>query len=317
MQRFSPELGPSFVRWTAIALIVHAMLLATLDVHRSREDSIRADETEVAEPISVEFLAPPPRKRTQPREERRPEPRRQRTSRRGQVPSMVGKRTAVASFSKEILGTPVQGDGGVVEENLRALAGVEERVAGRATDLLDAHEPTSSQKGKRRSWRPNRRGGLELESDAIESTIEKDGSISFKEKPLLEWRGGLVFTQRFDEWAMRKAGVDPYLSNKLAMLEETRDMRVSVIKAWKVENTAKQIQTLPFKLGNLWKDGTKSRDDKKRLLFLLWDECAEFGAGNRARRKIEAFIRKNGIVYSEKELKNLNLNRTSEKEFRP
>lgn len=298
------------MRWTPLAILVHAVLLAVLDAYRSGEEPVKeAVVTMVAEPISIDFIQRKPTDRA----ERGPKVPRF----KGPARATRRNRRETPPRGKQALDAKSAGIKGLAQESLIELTGSQVSSVRLQNNLLEASEPTSSRHGKKRRWRPNRRGGLDLESNAIQANIKNDGSISFEEKPLLEWNGGTTFTQRFDEWLMRKAGVDPYLSNKLAVLEETRDMRIGMIKAWNVKNTARQVEALPSKLTSLWMDETRTLQEKKGLLFLLWDECLESGAGKRARERIETFVQKNGIDFSEKELEEMNRTRTSAEKFRP
>jgi hypothetical protein len=88
------------------------------------------------------------------------------------------------------------------------------------------------------------------------------------------------------------------------------------------------LSNLPTYLDSIWSEESWDARTRRRILFALWDECAEGGSaslragGARARRIIEGFIRSRLPTgspqgYTEAELIAFNHGRTSMQEFAP
>lgn len=135
---------------------------------------------------------------------------------------------------------------------------------------------------------------------------------------------------RFDitDYVMRKLGQDPYNHAKAKFLDETRDQREKMWHAESEERLREALQTLPAELAKIWAHKGWSPAERRRVLFDLWDECAETGAADRVRLgkqirvTILAFIRKHlpagsEHAYGTAELQTLNGRRTSSAEFAP
>ena len=123
----------------------------------------------------------------------------------------------------------------------------------------------------------------------------------------------------------------------------TESQRMMVAIAESAERTEQRLGELDGELSTLWADTAKAAADRRRLLFVRWDECEEGersaevlrigdastaadairkDAGARARGMIEAFVRKELPVgsaegYSEEELVRLNEGRASTRVFAP
>jgi hypothetical protein len=144
-----------------------------------------------------------------------------------------------------------------------------------------------------------------------------------------EGRTPPIIDGRFEltDLAMRAAGQDPYAHRKMALLDRTRDERMQMAAAEKSDDLRAALARTPSHLEHIWRaPGTLA--EKRRLLFQLWDECAESGsdevlAASRAvRASIVAFIRRrlptgSRAAYSERELTRLNARRTSRDRFEP
>ncbi len=119
---------------------------------------------------------------------------------------------------------------------------------------------------------------------------------------------------------------DPYAWQKLELLEETFERRAALSKHNRAQVRKRAIDALPAYLSAIWRQQWDAQT-RRQLLFALWDECAEGGAGNakegaQAREIILAFIAselpsgtRNG--FSQEEVRNLNAVRTSTTEFAP
>jgi hypothetical protein len=126
---------------------------------------------------------------------------------------------------------------------------------------------------------------------------------------------------------MRAAGQDPYAARKLAFLDRTREERMRLAAA---ENTANLRDALAGKAAELERIWRAPGDPaaQRRLLFTLWDECAETGSGEvvaaarAVRATVVAFIRRrlprgSTAGYGDEELAALNARRTSRERFDP
>ena len=98
------------------------------------------------------------------------------------------------------------------------------------------------------------------------------------------------------DWAMRRAGIDPYSARKLKMLDDTREERAELRRQHHADQLAMTPQTIQRSLEALWA-ATQDVAVRKQALFELWDDCVETGdpavvdAGAAARRMIIGFIR--------------------------
>lgn len=100
------------------------------------------------------------------------------------------------------------------------------------------------------------------------------------------------------DWLMRSVGNDPYSPRKARFLDETREERAELAAADARETMRDVLAELGAYLQATWADTRMPAPERRRILFALWDECAESGspelvsASQRARATIMAFIRK-------------------------
>lgn len=142
--------------------------------------------------------------------------------------------------------------------------------------------------------------------------------------------GGLpVLSGGFDltDGVMRAAGQDPYASRKIAFLDRTRDDRRRLAVGARSAALREALHRTRADLERLW-SGPGAAADKRHLLFLLWDECAERGpdevvATSRAvRGAILAFVRRrlpagSRDAFTAEELARENARRSSSERFDP
>lgn len=145
------------------------------------------------------------------------------------------------------------------------------------------------------------------------------------------------------EWLMAIQGHDPNSIAKNAILEQTFELRVRLAVAHNVELLEQRMRELSPELLALWSDASMSSARKRELLFERWDECDErfsvqpgdvpaeavseidairVETAERARRKIEAFIRRHAPKgtrhgYRPHELETFNRRRVSQERFSP
>jgi hypothetical protein len=126
---------------------------------------------------------------------------------------------------------------------------------------------------------------------------------------------------------MRAGGQDPYSARKMAFLDRTREERMGMAAAENTANLRDSLARTRASLRHLWR-GSGSVQDKRRLLFTLWDECAESGSAEvvatarAVRASIVAFIRRHlprghRAAYTSRELHDFNARRTSTEPFAP
>jgi hypothetical protein len=167
-------------------------------------------------------------------------------------------------------------------------------------------------------------GTYKADHDTYVAKVERDGTVHFKDKKNLRIEG---LGGRFDttDWIMRRHGMDPYASAKLAMLDRTRDQRVEIGKASRKEQLSHSAELMQGNLARLWAT-TQDVAARKELVFALWDECAETGdedlvsGGAAARGLVVRFVQvklrgPNG--FTAEELATLNAHRRSKAMFDP
>jgi len=109
---------------------------------------------------------------------------------------------------------------------------------------------------------------------------------------LLSISGNLDITS----YLMKKLGVgDAYVARKLKALDDTRLERAEKGAAFKEEQLAHAAQLMQTNLERVWA-GTRDPDERKAVLFELWDECDEGegptgAAGDNARAMVIGWIR--------------------------
>lgn len=157
--------------------------------------------------------------------------------------------------------------------------------------------------------------GYEADHATFKGEVEPDGTAHLDEKR--SWDP--------TEILMKKYGNDPYASNKLRMLDRTRDERYEIGKQYKVRQLAHSAELAQKNLVFLWSH-TRSTAERKEALFEMWDECAETGpdelvaGGAAARKLIVGFIRANltgEAAFTASELAALNAKKKSNAPFDP
>lgn len=145
------------------------------------------------------------------------------------------------------------------------------------------------------------------------------------------------------EWLMRISDQDPLRREKAEFLEKTRVIRQQQAIEFSRNNIARALASLESELSAIWARREFSEQARRQLLFARWDECDErlnvmpvgmpselasqidrerVKAASRARRQIEAFIRRAApregeSAFAASELKTLNLSRMSAEPFDP
>lgn len=142
-------------------------------------------------------------------------------------------------------------------------------------------------------------GAVSFDRGGFSTTIRQDGSIRFDDHGLAGggW-AGLVAWLTFDvsDQIMRWNGDDPYVSDKLRIMDESRAERMEMRRQVEAVVMRRALDDLPRYLAAVWGHQAWSPALRRRILFALWDEAAENGpalvraGGEEARQAIEAFI---------------------------
>jgi hypothetical protein len=124
---------------------------------------------------------------------------------------------------------------------------------------------------------------------------------------------------------MKRRGIDPYGSEKLALLDRTRDQRVAVGERTRRSRLEHSAELMMHNVDRLWAM-TADLAARKAGLFELWDDCAETGSdaivagGAAARMFVVGVIRarlQGRDAYTSEELARLNAGRRSKAVFAP
>jgi hypothetical protein len=168
-----------------------------------------------------------------------------------------------------------------------------------------------------------------VEEGPFTAHVERDGRVAFEDKKSIGFELPNLVTGRFEltDLAMRADGQDPYSSRKMELLDRTRAERMQLAAAETSSNLRDALARTRPTLEQIWR-GPGIAAVRRRLLFTLWDECAETGSAEvlatarAVRATIVAFIRRrlprgSRAAYTDAELDALNRRRTSRQRFDP
>ena len=169
--------------------------------------------------------------------------------------------------------------------------------------------------------------GRKAEHKTFRVKVAADGSAKIHDKANLQRKGLLGASFDVTDGAMRAAGIDPYASYKLKVLDETRAERVAIGKRHRTQQLAQSKAHAQNNLVRLWST-TADLGARKQGLFELWDECAETGSdeliagGRAAREHVVGFIRSKlpatgPEAFTAEELTRFNKQRRSTATFAP
>ncbi len=174
--------------------------------------------------------------------------------------------------------------------------------------------------------RPQAGGGYVSKHRSFTARIEHDGTIEFEDH--IAGYTGLGFWFDVTDTVMAIGGDDAYAAAKRRVLEDTRDLRVAMAAEACEERLDETLYALKSDLEGIWTDPKLSTDAKRRMIFQLWDDCAEEGEasvvahGRMARITIVEFVKKalpagSPFAYTRDELVALNERRASKAPFEP
>lgn len=182
---------------------------------------------------------------------------------------------------------------------------------------------------------PSAGGGYVIYHPGFTAVVGADGSIHFDDDSLSGDAGvspvfGPIATAHFDitDMVMRGLHQDPYLADKLHIMDATRPERMALRARHDQVVMRRALGDLPRYLAAVWAQEEWSPATRRRILFALWDETAESGnqlvreGGAQARLVIEHFIARrlpagSPDAFRPGELAALNRVRTSHQRFAP
>jgi hypothetical protein len=174
---------------------------------------------------------------------------------------------------------------------------------------------------------PDGKGAYRAEDLTFSAKIDRDGRVHIEDGANLQG-GPTSGTFDIGDAIMRSAGQDPYYHRKALFLERTREQRAAMSVDERQVTLRDSLAKLPDHLAEIWAHSAWPAAQRRRVIFELWDECAEQGpddivsAGAAARITIVAFIRKHlpedsAHAYPEAEIRALNKARGSRQRFAP
>jgi hypothetical protein len=150
--------------------------------------------------------------------------------------------------------------------------------------------------------------------------VAPDGTVEFRLSPFVHWEyGSSVFRLGRDR---------DFREEKRAFLDETFEERAKMGEVFRHRAARASLQELPWRARAIWCDRSRSLDERKRLLYMLWEDAAEpedaeLGEyGQQARAIVERFVKMNvpdgsPEAYSLAELAALNVGRGRSPHFDP
>jgi hypothetical protein len=132
--------------------------------------------------------------------------------------------------------------------------------------------------------RPDGRGGYRGRRPGYRFDIERDGTLHFQDPPPIQGLAlvGLGMAAAFDltDLVMRARGMDPYSYDKGRVAELTRKMRERMSAVERPRRLAAALARLPAELEGLWQRTEMNEAERRQILFQLWDDLLEGGAGS-------------------------------------
>ncbi|HEY0713371.1 MAG TPA: hypothetical protein VGF45_11905 [Polyangia bacterium] len=181
--------------------------------------------------------------------------------------------------------------------------------------------------------RSDDRGGFHGSRPGYRFHITSDGGITFLDRPWIQvehfYLLGITGTFDVADWLLRRNGDDPYAYDKRQIQHLTGPMRERMGRESRGNAVNQAEAALPDQLRTIWQRSDLPAEDRRRLIFALWDELLDAGdsaatpessAAARARVTIVAFVRDRlgpGNGYTTQELARLNATRRSRDVFHP
>lgn len=184
-------------------------------------------------------------------------------------------------------------------------------------------DPWAQVKETERDWT----SGLEIKdyTEHLDKRLDEDEKADHGDVATIPILGG---STEITDYVMRKLGNDPYASDKLLWMDQTRDERVQIGRVHRDKQLERADEIMGRHLDRLWARTDLDLVAKRQALFELWDDGAEDGdklvveAADRARALVIGFVRaklpaRSAGAYTKAELDSLNKRRTSRARFVP
>jgi hypothetical protein len=167
-------------------------------------------------------------------------------------------------------------------------------------------------------------GGLSYEAPQFSAVIAPDGTVRFHDRRAAYSAPKATFTfDLSDEFARGFAHGTLYPYEKANFLAATFKERTAMAAKRYADLKRAAADDLPRRLDAIWADSRYRRRERRRVIFLLWDEMNPSAAEARpASAVIETWIRKrlprgSPDAYSDDELRALSRERVGERPFQP
>jgi len=178
-------------------------------------------------------------------------------------------------------------------------------------------------------------GSYSYDEIGFSARVDGEGRVAIRDKPSI--RPNILISPLFfavygtfdaTDMVMHWLGEDPYQYQKMMFLERTFEERARMRERYAQKTMERALRELPDYLERIWTYERWPLELRKRVLFALWDECAEDGnalmikGGAEARAVIERFVRSNlapgtPSAFQPEEIAQLNRLRTSRARFAP
>lgn len=117
-------------------------------------------------------------------------------------------------------------------------------------------------------------------------------------------------------------GDDPRAAWKRWFFKQTREFRDELAQKFQKKLLVSSPDRMRANIRRIWSDGSATMAHKRRLLFELWDECADSEAGQKVRGQLIHFIRQkfppeSPEAFTPQELGAFNASRLSKQSFSP
>jgi len=154
--------------------------------------------------------------------------------------------------------------------------------------------------------------------------VHADGTIELQDGPNVALGGGLTKSGTVEavkfgltDAVMRALGEDPYLAEKLRIMDATRSERAVMAGREAKRLMAVATQGVSARLRRVWRQEAMPVAKRRELLFLLWDECGDTPSGRNVRDAIVHFISAEDIRFTSEEVSRFNRRRTQSVSFSP
>ena len=184
--------------------------------------------------------------------------------------------------------------------------------------------PGQAEAERRYPLAPRPDGSAFYDSSQFSAVIAPDGTVTFHDHRLRYSRRNTMFSfDLSDEFARELAHGTLYPHEKANFLAATFRIRTDMAAHVYAAQMSASLQDIPAHLDALWADTRYRRRERRRVIFLLWEEAdRSMHPGQSADQIIEAWTRQHlpagsPDAYSKSELDALSRDRTGRPPFNP